>query len=152
MPSNDHTAPGFAELASVNASGRRRSHPTSVRWRTSRTMSKQPRTLTRTVAERLAHMTCREIILLLGGATFQWPRRVCAQRPMPVIGWLSGGSVESDNQFRLQAFREGLKINGFVEGENVVIEYRWAEGHYDRLPTLAADLVQRRVAVIVTPG
>jgi putative ABC transport system substrate-binding protein len=71
---------------------------------------------------------------------------------MPMIGWLSGGSVKSDNAFRLQAFRDGLKTNGFVEGENVAIGYRWAEGNYDRLPALAADLVQRRAAVIVTPG
>jgi putative ABC transport system substrate-binding protein len=72
---------------------------------------------------------------------------------MPVIGWLSSGSPASDNiPGRLPAFRRGLNEAGYFEGQNVAIEYRWAEGQYDRFPTLVANLVHRRVAVIVTPG
>jgi putative ABC transport system substrate-binding protein len=78
---------------------------------------------------------------------------VRAQQPMPVIGYLSVGSPESDNiPGRLVAFRRGLDKAAYVEGRNVAIEYRWAEGQYDRLPGLAADLVHREMNVIVTPG
>jgi putative ABC transport system substrate-binding protein len=86
---------------------------------------------------------------LLGCAAAS-PLAAGAQQSMPVIGYLSGGSWESDNiPERLIAFRQGLNEMGFVEGENVVIEYRWAEAQYDRLPALAADLVRRQVTVIV---
>jgi putative ABC transport system substrate-binding protein len=72
---------------------------------------------------------------------------------MPVIGYLSTGSLESDNiPSRLIAFRRSLNEMGYVEGQNVAIEYRGAESQYDRLPSLAADLAQRRVTVIVTPA
>ena len=71
---------------------------------------------------------------------------------MPVIGWLGTGSPESDNAVRVVPFQQGLNETGYVEGRNVAIEYRWAEGQYDRLPGLAADLVGRRVSVIVTTG
>ena len=67
---------------------------------------------------------------------------------MPVIGYLSIGSLESDNTLRATPFRQGLNETGYAEGRNVAIEYRWAEGHYDRLPALAADLVRRQVTVI----
>jgi putative tryptophan/tyrosine transport system substrate-binding protein len=70
---------------------------------------------------------------------------------MPVIGYLGGGSLNEDT-FRVEAFRRGLKAVGYVEGQNVKVEYRWAEGQYDRFPTLAADLVRRRVDVIVALG
>jgi putative tryptophan/tyrosine transport system substrate-binding protein len=92
----------------------------------------------------------REFIALIPGAAIAWPFGAYAQQPMPVIGYLSGGSWESDNiPERLIAFRRGLNEMGYFEGENVVIEYRWAEVHYDRLTALAADLVRRQVAVIV---
>jgi ABC-type uncharacterized transport system substrate-binding protein len=90
---------------------------------------------------------------LLGCTAVAWPVDALGQQPMPVIGYLSNGSPESDNiPARLIAFRQGLNETGYVEGQSVVIEYRWAEGQYDRLPALAADLVRRPLTVIVTGG
>src|SRR5437868_15217793 len=92
----------------------------------------------------------REVILTLGGAA-AWPLAARAQQAaMPVIGYLNNGSPESDVP-RLTGLRRGLNQTGYIEGRNLVIEYRWAGNQADRLPALATDLVQLRVAVIVSP-
>jgi putative ABC transport system substrate-binding protein len=98
------------------------------------------------------HIRRREFILTLGGAAATWPLAARAQQAtLPVIGYLNLGSPESD-AFKLTGLRRVLNQTGYVEGRNLVIEYRWAGNQVDRLPTLAADLVQLQVTVIVEAG
>jgi putative ABC transport system substrate-binding protein len=94
-------------------------------------------------------MRRRDLITLFAGTAVAWPPAAPAQQPMPVIGYLGSGPPEPD---RLTAFRRGLNETGYVEGQNVAIEYLWAQGQYDRLPALVADLVRRQVTVIVAAG
>jgi putative tryptophan/tyrosine transport system substrate-binding protein len=97
-------------------------------------------------------MRKREFVALLGSTAITWPLAARALQPtIPVIGFLSSSSLAALTDL-LSAFREGLKETGYIEGQNVVIESRWAEGHFERLPDLAAELVKRRAAVIVTTG
>jgi putative ABC transport system substrate-binding protein len=97
------------------------------------------------------HIRRRELIAALAGATTGSLAARAQQPPMPVIGFLSGRSP-SEAAYALAAFHQGLNEGGYIEGQNVAIEYRWAEGQYDRLPALVADLVQRQVNVIAATG
>ena len=97
-------------------------------------------------------MRRREVITLLGGAAVAWPLPLSAQQPtLPVIGFLSSRSLDVDAPL-VAAFHRGLAEAGFAEGRNVTVEYRWAQGQYDRLPTLAAELVGKPVSVLVSTG
>jgi putative ABC transport system substrate-binding protein len=97
-------------------------------------------------------MRRREFITLLGGAAATWPFAAHAQQTgMPVIGFLSSGSPRTFAQF-LKAFQQGLREQGFIEGDNVAIAYRWAEGHLDELDALATELTRDRVALIAATG
>jgi putative ABC transport system substrate-binding protein len=96
-------------------------------------------------------MRRREFITLLGGSA-TWPLAARAQQPaLPVVGFIFGGSA-ADSERSVAAFRKGLNDGGYIEGQNVTVEYHWLDNQYNRLPALTADLVRRQVAVIATPG
>ena len=98
-------------------------------------------------------MRRREFITLVGGGAAAWPFTARSQQAerMPVIGFMSARSPQ-DSEYLVEAFRLGLKDGGFVEGQNVTVEYRWAQGEYSRLPALARELVDRKVAVLLGIG
>src|SRR5215831_6897919 len=98
-----------------------------------------------------SHQLRRRAFKSLLGGSAAWPLAARAQQPaMPVIGYLSGGSAVSERPREISGLIRGLAETGYIEGQNVTIEFRWSEGHKDRLPSMAADLVQRRVAVIAS--
>ena len=97
-------------------------------------------------------MRRREFIAFVGSTAVAWPLEARAQQPaMPVVGFINAGTANASTR-RIAAFRKGLSEAGYTEGQNVIVEYHWLEGHYDRLPAVVTDLVQRRVAVIATRG
>jgi putative ABC transport system substrate-binding protein len=97
-------------------------------------------------------MRRRQFITLLGGAAVTWPLAARAQQPaLPVVGYIDAGSADTSARY-VAAFHKGLNETGYVEGQNVAVEYHYVEGQYDRVPALVADLVRRRVAAIATPG
>jgi putative ABC transport system substrate-binding protein len=97
-------------------------------------------------------MRRREFIKIISGSAAAWPFAVRAQQSaMPVVGFIRDGSADTAARY-VAAFHKGLNENGYVEGQNVTVEYHWLEGRYDRLPALLADLVRRQVTVIATPG
>jgi len=97
------------------------------------------------------HTRRRAFITLLGGAAAAWPLAARAEQPVPAIGVINAGSPDAQSH-RMRAFREGLKDTGYLEGENVSIEYRWGENQTDRVPALVTELIRRQVAVIVATG
>src|SRR5947209_17008995 len=97
-------------------------------------------------------MRRRDFITLIGGAAVAWPLTALAQQPaLPVVSFIRDGSADASTKY-VAAFRKGLSETGYVEGQNVTLEYHWVKGEYDRLPSLMDDLIRRQVAVIVTPG
>src|SRR6516164_7602195 len=94
----------------------------------------------------------RQFITLLGGAAAAWPLVARAQTAMPVVAFVTPSERDSFPPRYVAAFRKGLSDTGYVESQNVAVEYHWLEGRYDRLPAMMADLIRRQVAVIATPG
>src|SRR5664279_4637236 len=148
MLGDERTSPGRGQRSEFDPTATLTAHCVMILMPVSALSKYQFKPLRCSLLSLRSDMQRRDFIKLLGGAAGIWPLAARAQQAMPVIGFLNVASPEGYVNY-VAAFRDGLKQSGFVEGQNVTIEFRWAEGHYDRLSEMATELVRRQVSVIV---